>query len=68
MVNDDGEVGRVQEREVVRGGLDRDKRSGHHDQLAVWVIEKCLACVNGIYGMYYTRRVDLIYDEILFLS
>ena len=32
MVNDDGDVVRVQESEVVRGGgLERDERSGDHD-------------------------------------
>ena len=68
MVNDDGDVVRVQGREVVRGGLERDEGNGHHGQLAVWVIGKCFAGVNGFYGMYYMRRVDLIYDGNLFVS
>ena len=73
MVNDDGvgdsDVERVQEREVARGGYrERDEGSGDHDQLALWVIEKCFVSVNGVYGMYYTSRVGLRYDGNLFPS
>ena len=32
----------------------------------LWVIRKCFAGVGGVYGMYYTSRVSLMYDGNFF--
>ena len=59
----DGDVERVKEGKVVRSGNGgRDEGTQDHNQLAVWIIGKLFAGVNGIYGKSCTSRVGMIYD------